>query len=433
MELATSAALVGTALAGVLMGAVAGAVPGLHVYNMAGAALLLFSRGALDLSGDAFAFLLLGMAVGWCFASLVPAVFLFAPDESSAHSVLPASKLVLRGAGMQALLIMSLSALMAVLMLALLAPFAETLLRPARAIIAPHAGWMLLAIIAFILLGEWPRGRTLGQAWAGLGGGLLVFALSGLIGMVLMLRSPVAIESAFQNLLPAFTGLFVVPSLLAAAWLGRRTPAQTGAVMEMPAATLLRGAATGVLGGLFASFLPVVSGGVGGLLAGHATAQRGDALFLASQGASRTAYLLGSILLLFVPGVGLTRGGLAWMLSSVYLPYGPRLYALAVCALCLCAALAFVLCWVMGLCAARFVPQLNMRAVALCSLVITVSMTGIFTGAGGLLVALVCTPVGLIPITMGTRRMNALGVILLPITLGMNGWLVPVARVFGLI
>ena len=127
MELAASAALVGMALAGLLMGAVAGAVPGLHAYNVAGSALLLFSRGALAITDEAFAFLLLGMAVGWCFTSLVPGVFLFAPDESSANSVLPASKLVLRGEGMQALLILSLGALLAVLMLALLAPFAEAL------------------------------------------------------------------------------------------------------------------------------------------------------------------------------------------------------------------------------------------------------------------------------------------------------------------
>jgi TctA family transporter len=115
---------------------------------------------------------------------------------------------------------------------------------------------------------------------------------------------------------------------------------------------------------LFASILPIVSGSVGGLLAGHATAQRDERLFLISQGASKVAYYAGSLLLLFVPGLTLTRGGMAWMLSTVYVPDGWRAYWLAVAAVALCGALAFGLLVLFARGAATPTERINARVVA---------------------------------------------------------------------
>ena len=116
-----------------------------------------------------------------------------------------------------------------------LAPLLDEWLRPIRAIIQPHTHWMIVAVIAFLLLGEWPRVgdreatplRRLAAAWGYLGAGLLTFTLSGLFGLVLMTRSPLAIENAFQNLLPAFVGLFTLPGLLQIGLMGYPPPPQT--------------------------------------------------------------------------------------------------------------------------------------------------------------------------------------------------------------
>ncbi len=83
---------------------------------------------------------------------------------------------------------------------------------------------------------------------------------------------------------------------------------------------MVQGATSGVLGGLFAAFLPVVTGGIGGFVAGHATAQRDDRAFLVAQGAAKIVYYVGGLLLFFVPGLHLTRGGMAWMVSTRYTP-----------------------------------------------------------------------------------------------------------------
>jgi putative membrane protein len=54
------------------------------------------------------------------------------------------------------------------------------------------------------------------------------------------------------------------------------------------------------------------------------------------------------------------------------------------------------------------------------------------TGVAGLFVAAVATAIGLVPVLHGSRRMNALGVILLPLALNLSGVGPDVARFLGL-
>lgn len=429
VALSNDLTLLAIVLAGTVIGCGLALLPGLHVFNVAGLALLLSTRGVIGWTDQALAMFLLGALVGWAVVNVIPAVFLFAPDDANVVVVLPTTKYLMRGRGAEAAMLVGAGSLGALLGLALLSPILDEVLRPLRAIVQPHTGWMLTAIIAFLLLGEWPRAndlapplRRLLSAWAYLGAGLLTFILSGLLGFVLLYRSPVAVESAFVNLMPAFVGLFAVPGLLQILLFGAKPPPQTTVLpAEIEPRLLLRGSLTGLSGGLFASVLPVVSGGIGGLLAGHATAQWNDRLFMISLGASKVAYYVGSLLLLFVPGLTLARGGMAWMLSSVYVPYGWRNYWLAVAGMALAGVVAFVVLVGLARAVAKLINRFDVRWIAGGSLIAAVAITVAFTGWDGFVIMLVATTVGLIPVIVGGRRLNCLGVLLLPITLNMIG------------
>jgi len=436
-----SLGLLATSLIGAVLGCAIALVPRLHVFNVAGFALLLYAQMPFVLSEQALALFLLGAPVGWSVVNVIPTVFLFAPDDAHATAVLPATKYLLHGRGAEAATLIGSGSLGALLGLVLLSPILDEVVRPLRAILQPHTGWILTAIIAFLLLGEWPRAddlasplRRLISAWTYLGAGLLTFALSGLLGMVLFYRSPIAVESAFVNLMPAFVGLFAAPGLLQVLVFGTRPPRQqVSPWREVEPRLLLRGSLTGLSGGLFASILPVVSGGIGGLLAGHATALWNERLFMISLGASKVAYYVGSLLLLFVPGLTLTRGGMAWMISSIYVPYGWRTYWLAVAAVALCGALAFVVLVAMARFAARLANAWSPQWLAGGALGLVTALTMALTGWGGLLVMGVATTIGLIPVLVGGRRINGLGVLLVPITLNVIGVGPAVAAWLGLL
>jgi putative membrane protein len=196
---------------------------------------------------------------------------------------------------------------------------------------------------------------------------------------------------------------------------------------------ILRGTFAGALGGLFAAFFPVVTGGIGGFLAGHATAQRDDRLFIISQGASKVVYYVGGFLFFFVPGLHLTRGGMAWMLSSVWSSYTPQIYYLAVAAVVLSGVLSFFLLLLMTRLTIKLIAKVHYRWVSLGTLAVLLAIVIGMTGWGGLLICAVATGIGLIPVLWGSRRMNCMGVLLLPIALNMVGVGGVVAGWLGLI
>jgi putative membrane protein len=87
----------------------------------------------------------------------------------------------------------------------------------------------------------------------------------------------------------------------------------------------------------------------------------------------------------------------------------------------LCGALAFGLLVLFAGGAAALTGRISHRAMALLSLAVAAGITYGFTGLNGLLVMAVSTCVGLIPVLIGGRRMDCLGVLLLPMTLNLIG------------
>jgi putative membrane protein len=429
------------AVLGALIASFLALIPALHVYNVITLAFLFAGGLQAWLQPDQFAMLLLGMVTGYAVLSVIPSIYLAAPDETSAFIVLPGQKWLLERRGYEAAILTGAGSLCGVAVLVLLSPFLTEVARTLRIVLAPHFGWILAAISLFLLMSEWPRAGDRGPtnwarfraAWSQLGAGLLTFFLSGLLGLILLYRNFLPVSAAFANLLPAFIGLFAIPAVLTNLIMGTRVPPQhISASLDAPPSLLLRGTLAGALGGLFAAFFPVVTGSVGAFLAGHATAQRDERSFLVSQGVSKLVYYAGGFLLFFLPGLQLARGGLAAMVSTIYTPGTPQMYYVAVAALAVSGAVSFLLLIPYARFAVRFLTRLDYRIVNIGTLIVIVALLLITTGLNGLLIAIPATAIGLIPSLFGSRRMNCLGVLLVPITLNMAGVGPDIARLLGL-
>lgn len=434
------------ALAGTLLASLLACVPALHVYNVAGLLIWLWvrSEGAsvLSVPPQGVAMLLLGMAVGYAVCNTIPSLFLGVPDESAAWIVLPGQRYVMEGRGFEGAVLCGIGSLGAIVALLVLAPFVGSILVPVRQVLQPHLHWVLAAIVGYILLSEWPKGEGRGatawarlwDGWRSLLAGLATFGLAGLLGVILAYRPLVSAHSALHGLMPAFVGLYGVPWVLQGMLLQTRVPRQEICrSVEVTPVAVAQGIGTGVLGGLLAAFLPLVSGGIGGLMAGHAAAQRDDRVFLVSQGASKTVYYVGALLFFFAPGLHLRRGGMAWMLNTLYTPYTPGEYWRAVAATAVCGAAAFGALLILGRGAAGLVGRVNGRWLFGATLVVLAAVVIGLTGWQGALIALVATGIGLIPIASGARRLNGVGVLLVPALLSMAGLGPRVAGWLGLI
>jgi putative membrane protein len=430
------------AVGGALVASVLALVPALHIYNVAGFIILATATLGELAPPEMLAFFFLGLITSYAMLNTIPSIFLSAPDDSTVFVVLPGQKYLLQQRGYEAVVLTGIGGLGGVAVLALLTPVASSLLPALRAILQPHMHWILWTVIAYMLISEWPKGsdrapagfRRWWDGWKSLTAGLITFLLSGLLGFILLYRSLVPVTVAYQNLLPAFVGLFAVPWILQNILSRVELPEQHIArTVDATPGLFLRGTFAGALGGLFAAFFPVVTGGLGGFLAGHATAQRDDRLFIISQGASKVVYYVGGFLFFFVPGLHLTRGGMAWMLSSLWSSYTPQTYYTATAAVVLTGVLSFFLLLLMTRVTIQLVARVHYRWISLGTLIVLLVIVVGMTGWGGLLICAVSTGIGLIPVLWGSRRMNCMGVLLLPIALNMVGAGSVVAQWLGLI
>lgn len=434
------------ALLGALLSSPLSCLPGLHVYNVIGLLVLLnygLADKGIELPPHFYLPFMTGMIVGWSILNTIPSMLLGAPDESAIFTVLPGQKYLMCGRGYEGTLMTGVGSLGGVFLLVLVAaPLAPFVIPVMQDVMRGHMHWILWVIITYILMSEWPKGGNQGvagwakffDAWKSLSAGLITFILSGLMGFILLYRSPISTEMAFQNIMPAFVGLFAIPWCLLNLISGANIPKQTiSKTLNVNGSVLMRGLAAGGLGGGFAAFFPVITGGIGGLLAGHATAQRDERVFILSQGVSKLMYYTGAFLLMFVPGAGVTRGGGAWMIRGLYIPHGYGDYFMILASIALAGAMAYVMMspfsrltiWLLGRC--------NYRIVSAGALCIIIGLVFAVTGWIGLMIMIVGTGIGLIPVLFASRRLNCLGILLLPIACNMAGFGHLIAGWLGLI
>jgi len=69
----------------------------------------------------------------------------------------------------------------------------------------------------------------------------------------------------------------------------------------------------------------------------------------------------------------------------------------------------------------KFIEKFNYRSASWLAFAICLAMVIGITGWNGLAVMLVATGIGLIPVLFGSRRLNCLGILLLPFACNMSG------------
>ena len=430
-------------LLGTLFAAVISLVPALHIFSVANIIVFYYLRLAGIFPGDTFPVFMMSMLVTWSIINTLPALFLGAPDESAMFIVLPGQKYMMLGKGYEAAVLSGIGALGAIIVLGLMTPVTFKIFPVIRSLLVPHMAWILTLIIAYILMSEWPKATLrpktkLGRAidgWKSCGAGILTFILSGILGIFIMSKPYIPIEKAFMNIVPAFVGLYALPWVITNVISKSEIPPQyISRSVSVDYNLIGRGTFAGMLGGSFAALMPVVTGGIGGLLAGHATAQKDERIFIISQGASKTAYYVGAFLLFFVPYLShLRRGGMAWMVSPLYTAYGITDYCLALATIALSGGLGFLLLLPLSRFTINIITKFDYRIVSLVTTFIVFAMIGGMVGLRGIFVMIVAGGIGLIPVLFHSRRMNCMGVLLVPITLNMIGIGPAVVRLLGLI
>jgi putative membrane protein len=452
-------------LLGMATGVGTGLAPGLHVNNVAifllasrpmfeGCVLALFPSAGPDELVAVLSSFVMGVVIGHSFLDFVPSVYLGAPDDRTALSVLPGHRMLRVGEGHLAVRLAAKGALAGVLLsLLLLVPLRLVLGPPVDAYERAKGAIavILLGIVTLLVLSERERrargrrggrrvvaSRTRQRAIAA-----LLVGASGVLGYVLLDTPwlagwnwfPLGQQAAdFGSLVlfPLFTGLFGFPTLLLSSGSESKVPPQD---LSRPARVRRRGVVRGILSGSVAgalvSWLPGLSSGAATALAQLLSRGRREEPnpevheeFMVALGSVSTATSVFTVAVLFI--IARARSGAAAAIQALsagevalWEPVGqpPTLLLVLVASSILAAAFAYPVTLLCSRLAARHIHRVRYDVIARAVLIALALLITVLAGAAGLMVAALATVLGLVPPLAGVKRVHLMGSLIVPVVL----------------
>ncbi|TXT64055.1 MAG: putative Integral membrane protein [Promethearchaeota archaeon] len=425
---------------GVTIAIIVSLIPGLHIYSILGFIVLIL----LEISFEEllFSVFVISTLIGYCLGSSISATYFQTPDDSSIFMVFPSQKYMEEGRGYEAVYLSGLGAIGGTLTASLLVIFLGNYLIILVDLLVAHSFWIIATAMVFVWMSEWPkdpaRQKTrlgkLAGSWLQLLMGLFVIITSGILGIYLFFGSLVPPERSFQGLAAAFVGLFAFPSLLQNLVTGKKDlPKQNIAKsIEFGRTELIQGIGGGLIGGALGMLIPSVTAGIGNTFSRHAVAQSGDKSFMFSQGFSRAIYYIGAVLLLFIPGTAIRRGGAALFITLFYVPETQADLLITASAALIAAFVGWLLFILITKGVTKIIHRINTRYISLFGAVVMLILTYIMLGWSGLVILAVSTGIGVITIVFNTRRIHCIGVITIPMMISMGGLTMGAMSLFGI-
>ena len=430
---------------GVITGIATGLLPGLHVNNIA---LILLSLSGMIVTSFSFlyeyniseefifvliAIYIISTSISHTFHDVIPSTFLGAPDEGMALSVLPAHSLLLEGNGYEAVALSAIGSYGAII-------FCFVLIYPIRFLIGePFLFYetlreiMLFVLIAISLLmlgTEKAKIKDFGEKWVlpsiyGMLFATFVFFLSGLFGIIIFkipVDSPIGLSSPV--LFPALAGLFGTPTLLTSLMTKPSIPKQNiknvSLTNENKKSSILS-ITTGSLGGILVSIIPGITSATGTILAMNARGESDKRQTIVTLSAVNTACAFFVVVVMFVILRSRSGATLAAMdlisVSEWNLILIPTYLCYFLIALLFGGTLSYFLTLKVGKIFAKHFVNVPYTLIIKMTISMIIILVFLFTGFFGLLILLIATLIGLLPVEWGIRRSHCMGILLIPIIL----------------
>lgn len=379
---------------GMMLGVIAGLLPGLHPNNTVPIILgLSFLFGPLPA-----AIILLSSGVVNSFISFIPSILLGAPEDSNVLGVLPGHKLLLQGRGYEAIKLCVTGCFGGILFSILILPLFALLIPSMYSFLRPNVQWLLIFVVVYMLLSEHGKNKIYS---------LIIFIVSGILGLIVLNNL------SDSMLFPLLTGLFGLPMLLLSIFEKSKLPESFNFDEEkIERKNILSCIGIGSLAGIVAGLLP----GIGSTQSTILTQQvfqkkRDERSFLISIGAITSSDIVYSILALWL--INNPRSGIAVGISKL-LEVGFNEAMIFIAFILITASIATIITLKLTKIALTLLRKINYQKLCLFSSIFLFALTIIFSGLIGVLVLIVSIAVGMIPNKLGIKRTYAMGCLLLP-------------------
>jgi putative membrane protein len=382
---------------GIFIGIFTGLFPGIHV-NMVVAALLglapLLVRYFEPLSLAVF---IVSLSVTHSFLDTIPSIFLGAPENENALSVLPGQRMLLSGEGHMAVKITILGTYVGMLAAVILIPIFVLTASRIFPFLKPVLPYVLVAIVSVMIF------REKDFIFA-----LIVFFLSGTLGIIVFSSG-----AAKDPLFPLLSGLFGVSGLIISYFENTKVPPQRmDGRIDISGKDTLRSVSGASVGVIFTQFFPGMGPAQGAVLSSQLIKDMKDRTYLALVGAIGTMSVIFSLATLYA--LNKAKDGSVVAISKILILDRLSLCIL-VAAMVVAGSVSVFLVMFFSRVFTRMISRVNYKALVVSVIVFVFAMCLALNGPLGILIMVTSTAIGLIAPLRGVARSHAMGCLLLPV------------------
>ncbi len=385
--------------AGIIIGTITGLTPGIHINLVSAFVLVLSGSLLLNFQPIILAVFLVSMATAHIFLDFIPSIFLGAPDEEdNALSILPGHEMLIKGEAHSAVIYSLYGCLFGLIIILLLSPvFYFTL-----PIIYPYVQRIMpfILILTSIFLIYFEKSSKIIA--------FIIFISAGLLGIA-SFNLPIK-----ESLLPLFTGLFGVSSLITSLSKKQKIPKQE--IKKLKEITLKRSSIAktlfaSLISSPLCSFLPGMGSGQAAIIGSEVTGDLDRKEFLVLLGSIATIVTGLSFITFY--SIGKARTGIAVAVSKI-IELNLTNLIIITATIILSGIFSFFIAIQISKIFSKFIKRVNYRFLSAIILVFITIICFIFTGFLGLLLLIVSALLGLACILLGVRRTHLMGSLLIP-------------------
>ena len=398
-------------LVGILAGTITGLIPGIHI-NLIGIFLVSLSAlppnsaiwGTLSsalcqINPIYFVVFIVSMAITHTFIDFIPSVFLGCPDTDTELSVLPGHELLKQGLGYEAIILTCYGSLAAIFILILISFPSVLIISKTYNLIKTFIPYFLI-IISILLISLEKKKFT----------ALFVFLLAGILGTIILNPQGILGKSLELNqpLLPLLTGLFGSSMLLMSIKNKIQIPEQK---ITKPRTKLFKPILGALISSPLCSFLPGLGSGQAAII-GNIISRTNKKGFLVLLGATNTLVMGFSFISLYV--ISKTRTGAAVAIQEIIGNPSWQILILILAIAFISGIIAFFLTIFLAKFFSQKLEKVNYTILSTITLIFLGIIVFLISGFLGLAVLTASTFTGIYCISLGVKRTNMMGCLLLP-------------------
>ncbi len=386
-------------LAGVIVGTFTGLAPGIHINLISALIVSLFASFLLtSIAPIAIVVFLVSMAITHTFVDYIPSVFLGAPDEDNVLSILPGHEMLNQGKAYDAVVYTLYGSISALGIILLFSPLFFYFLPK----IYPYAE-RIMPLILIVASGFLIYFEKSSKVWA-----IIIFFLSGILGLATF-NLPLT-----EPLLPLFTGLFGVSSLITSINKKQKIPKQKISKLrniKIKMRSFFKSIGASMLASPLCSFLPGMGSGQAAVIGSQLVEDLDRKEFLVLLGSINTIVMGLSFITLYT--IGKSRTGVAAAIDKIMTLNLSNLITITT-AMMIAGILAFFVTLYTAKIFSKLISKANYKILSTVIILILLMVNFYFSGFLGILILTVSTVLGLTCIYSGIRRTHMLGCLIIP-------------------